>query len=356
MRIIFWLVTGCCLFFCCGRVDTADVGRYPYTLKDFRPELRQELQKLITTGFFGDATQPIEEFLEEHASDAELLKMAKCEHPLIRAFGLTATLDRPNIDHYSVLMHHLDDTAHIAWYAQCTSNPFEYVSDYFINAFDKWKTVEEKQKTIHEVLTKHNYLMSAYTILHKVNADPRYYEAVRTMAQREMYVSFYLERAWHALARYKKPADVPLLVSNLDAHWDDFGALSFSLMQEYPDAAYMPLLEIYYKKRFYKDMCEQIGLERPFLAALAVYQNQASAALATRISEVDPAKFCYSHDKKYLQYSLYESLVSNKCPVYERVIARLEPLVASQKNEPGLKWEIPDTPAIPAEVAELKSW
>lgn len=349
------LVVTCLLFLACGDVDNRPEGRFPYTLKDFSPKLRGPLQKIITNGLFNDDIRDIEDTLRKLATDAELLKMTRCEHPLIRALALRATLERPKIDHYDLLMNHLDDTAQIAWYAQCAFEPAEYVTDYFINAFDKWKTSEEKQRTIHEVLTKHNYLRSSYTILDSLEADPKYYEVVRKLAQRQMNVPDYLEDAWIALARYKKPGDAQLLAEVMDNHWDDFGSTTFRIMKEYPDTAYLPLLENYYKRRFYRDMCERKGLQDDFLATIMLYKHPSTVRIAEHIIKTDPGKFCIATTAGDVQYSLYLNMKENNYPGYTSMLAQLQAKFAEKirrENEAYQDMELPSLDPPPFDPAD----
>ena len=355
MRFILLLISGCCLI-SCSNVTNQHREPYPYTLKDFSPHLRQDLQKIITGGSFNFDTWAIGDSIQGYASDGELLKMTKCEHPLIRAFALTATLERPAIDHYNVLMHHLDDTARIAWYGQCSWRESEYVSDYFLRLFDKWKTIEQKQKTIHEVLTKHSYLGCAYTILDRVKADPRYYDVIRKMAQRDMGSPEYLEMAWLALAEYKKPED-PRLISQLINNYSyNFGYQSFLLMQEFPDTAYLAVLEKYYQRRFYREICDQKHNEHMFLSTLLAYKDERCVRIADLIRKIDPAKFCHVEDKKTIQRMLYESLLENECKLYQPLLMQLDPLVGGMPNQTIRIMLPPDTMRKPDISGELTNW
>jgi hypothetical protein len=71
-------------------------------------------------------------------------------------------------------MNHLNDTAIVAIDNGECGIGFCTVSDYVLQqAF--WETPQSKNKTIEQVLTKHNYLRSAYTILAQLEAQDKYY-------------------------------------------------------------------------------------------------------------------------------------------------------------------------------------
>lgn len=135
---------------------------YNYAIKDFRKGLQPQLEKIVSSDAVGK--------LNQLASDKELMQLSLCEHPVLRASAFSEMLSRKSFNHFEILMNHLDDTAMVV----TDRKRFDYsrmtVSDYILREAT-WKSQEEKNKTIDEVITKHNYLRSAYTILPKIETQ-----------------------------------------------------------------------------------------------------------------------------------------------------------------------------------------
>jgi len=115
-------------------------------------------------------------------------------------------------------MSHLDDTAIVDTDAGEFGIWTRTVSDDIL-AEASWETHEAKNKTIELVLTKHNYLQSAYFILLKIEPQEKYYPFIKNMAIRprrltdEGYeLDFYdIEHALYGLAKFEKPDDVKII-------------------------------------------------------------------------------------------------------------------------------------------------
>ena len=133
-----------------------------YAIRDFGDSLRPYLVTIVSVGIVGydSATR----FVRAHASNEVLQQLSASEHPVLRAMALTAMLDKPGFDPFTVLMTHLDDTAVVTVDIGEFGTRYSTVSDRLISE-STWKTQEDKDKTIDAVLTKHNYLNSAYTVL-----------------------------------------------------------------------------------------------------------------------------------------------------------------------------------------------
>lgn len=92
-------------------------------------------------------------------------------------------LDRKSFNQFDILMNNLDDTADVATDAGEFGIWHWRESDDILQEAD-WKTEEEKNKTIEQVLTKHNYLGSAYTILEQLEPQEKYCPFIKDMATR----------------------------------------------------------------------------------------------------------------------------------------------------------------------------
>ena len=148
--------------------------------------------------------------LRNMATDKELNELILSEHPILRASAFREMLHRKSFNHFDILMNHLDDTAFVAIDEGEFGIWHRTVSDYILEEAN-WKTHEAKNKTIELVLTKHNYLRSAYIILLQIEPQEKYYSLIKDMATRPRRLSDDgyeldfddIEYALYGLAKYK---------------------------------------------------------------------------------------------------------------------------------------------------------
>ena len=91
-------------------------------------------------------------------------------------------LERPTFNHFEVIMNNLDDSAIVATDAGEWGIRYWRISDDIIQ-HGKWKDTVAKNKTIADIITKHNYLNSAYTTLLNIGPRKEYYSYIKEMAQ-----------------------------------------------------------------------------------------------------------------------------------------------------------------------------
>src|SRR5687767_14634892 len=91
------------LIFCSCHNNT----KYPYAINDFREKLQPYLTKMVEKGIVMGSDSG----LQHLATDQELLRLGKSEHPILRAAAFREMLERKSFNHFEVLMEHLDDTA-----------------------------------------------------------------------------------------------------------------------------------------------------------------------------------------------------------------------------------------------------
>ena len=202
-----------CLFTCKNEQGKS------YTIKDFRKSLQPFLYKIVTEGIvtYHDSSD-----IKSITSD-ELIRLSKSENPILRATALREMLDRRSFKSFDIVMKHLNDTAIVATDNGEFGIKFETVSDCLIGT-SSWETAQERDKTIESVLTKHNYLSSAYTILTKIEAQEKYYPYIKDMATRprrlDRYegheLAFYeIEYALYGLAKFQKKEDIQIIKNKL---------------------------------------------------------------------------------------------------------------------------------------------
>src|SRR5688500_706308 len=137
---IYFAVMILMFFFSCKSEN-----RYQYAIRDFRKPIQGPLISIVSKGvvMYFDST------ISYSTTDKELVKLSQSENPSLRGMAVQEMLERRSFNHYEVIMNHLDDTAMVATEAGEFGIYNMSVSD-FVLAYGKWKSMEAKNKTIHE--------------------------------------------------------------------------------------------------------------------------------------------------------------------------------------------------------------
>lgn len=233
-------------------------NKYSYAIKDFRKSLQPYLTEIVSKGI----VMYYDSSLRNMATDKELIQLGQSEHPVLRASAFREMLQRKSFNHFDILMNHLDDTAIVATDAGEWGIWYRAVSDDIIEEA-KWKDTANKNKTIDEVITKHNYLRSAYTVLSKIQPQEKYYSYIKDMATRERKSIGDYNKPWigdvefalYGLAKFKKQGDIKIIKDLLISNAWSMSAVSFNLMKKFPDTSYLEVFETYYKRNFYRNIC-----------------------------------------------------------------------------------------------------
>ncbi|MFL5742611.1 MAG: hypothetical protein ACJ75B_20480 [Flavisolibacter sp.] len=320
---------------------------HTYAIKDFRKSLQPHLIKIVSTG----VVMYYDSALRNMATDEELIELSQSEHPVLRASAFREMLARKSFNHFDILMNHLDDTADVATDAGEFGIWHRRVSDDILQE-TSWKTEEEKNRTIEQVLTKHNYLRSAYTILKKLEPQEKYYPFIKDMATRPRRLSNDgyeldfddIEYALYGLAKFKKQVDVGIIKNRMMQSVWELSDLSFMLMKEFPDTAYLEVLQTYHRRQFY-----QFSGNRPhgfsgfiadraapedFIDALVIQKNDRSAKLLDTLLTRLPLQTCMP-DKENIINEVITAIWEHPCSAYTRLREKIK-----SKAEEILKWQI----------------
>jgi hypothetical protein len=289
-------------------------------------------------------------------TDEELVRLGEAENPILRATALREMLNRSSFNPFDILMKHLDDTA----IAPTDNGEFgirlETVSDYLI-ARSSWKTAQSRDSTIEKVLTKHNYLSSAYHILTNIEAQEKYYRFIKDMATRPRRLDPYegyelafdeIEYALYGLAKFRKKEDVQIIKYRLMKHVRGLSDVSFRLMKEFPDTAYLDVLQAYHRKQFYKfsgirphgftGFNADKAAPEDFIEALVVQQNERSAKLLDTMLAYLPQHTCLP-DKEDITNTLIEQIWEHPCTAYaqlrEKVKSKAEAILKRRIRIPA---------------------
>ena len=323
---------------------------HSYAIRDFSDSLQPYLARIVSNGKVG--YDSAEAFVAKHTTNDELQQLAASEHPLLRAVALQEMLNRKDIDYIKALTEHLGDTAMVLEEGGEFPDDFIAVSDLMI-LHSTFKSREDKNNIIEKVLTGHNYLRAAYLIADRIPPQEKYYPYIRQMAEREG--SFLRqEHALYALAQFKKPADTGLIKEKLLQHTWRMSSPSFMLMKEYPNDAYLDVLEKYYHSMYRNIWWVEGGVENvnAFFEALGVYKQPRSAVMLDHILNRKPF-LSVPADTVRLKYTLAHAIWDNPCPAYMHLQKQLKPIIIEEKKN---TLEIPMPAADTLNVHEVIGW
>jgi hypothetical protein len=293
----------------------------PFAIRDYPDTLQPWLTRAINTGIVGYDTAT--KFIETHATDSEISMLSLAENPILRSIALYQMTHCPRFNHNQVMFTHLDDTAIIfedvgEWGIQPWS-----VTDYMIGN-GRWKTEAARDNLANEVILHHDGLRSAYTALQFATLRPEYHDHLTRMIQRDKDYSREIEYALYALAKYKRKEDIPSISNVLSSYKYRFTGASFQLMRDYPDPAYLDILEEYYPRRFYHAICrdQNTDLASSYIEAVASYKTDTCAKILSAILTRKPFMPCTA-DTITLKEKLLNAIWNNPCPAYAALRARV---------------------------------
>lgn len=328
------------LIFLAAFISCHNRHRNTYAIRDFNSNLQPYLVKVVSNGIVGFDT--FTRYIQFHTTDNELKQLSQSEHPVLRAIAFREMLERPTFNHFELIMNNLDDTAIVGTYAGERGIQYVKISDDILY-HGRWIDTISKNKTIEEIIIKHNYLNSAYTKLLNIEPKELYYPYIREMAQRKKNYDEEIgemdfdkiEYALYALAKFKKSEDIPIIKGSLLSNWWRMSQLSFRLMQEYPNETYLDVYEKFYPGSFYLKICrdQNINDAASFINSIATYKNERSALILNTILSRKPFMPC-STDTNTLKEELIYAIWNNRCNAYSKMIRQVESLVKNyEKNK-----------------------
>jgi hypothetical protein len=309
--------TGCFLLATGLLLITCKPGKErPSSIRDFTETLQPYLIRAVATGIVGDDSATV--YIQTHATDKELTLLSHSEHPILRAVAFREMLVRRSFDHFQLILNHLDDTARV------TRDRGEFGVDHMtisddILEYARWKSIDDRNKTAEQVLVKHNHLRSAFSVLRCVNLLNKYYEPIRAMASRDDWFED-REFALYALAWFKKKEDIPFIKDILTTNAHKMTERSMSLMGDFPDTAYMPVLKYWFRRKFYHSVRYDgyLGLADKFIDVLASYKSDSSAKILQAMLNQKPFLPCVT-DTFSLRSTIVFAIWNNACPAYSKL-------------------------------------
>lgn len=291
---------------------------YNYSLKDFKEPLRSHLQDMVTSGVYG-----YDSFITDSISGDELVKMCKSEHPVLRLAALNTLIEKDSND-YNLILENLHDTAIVSVDEGEFGLNRYMIADYLIwNA--EWKNEKDFDKTVEDVVFKHNNLRAAYYILAKLEPEERYYSIIREMASRERPFEE-TERALYSLALYQKPEDISLIKEKFYWNYWSMGKLSFQIMRKFPDTSYLGVLKRYAKNGYEFSQDRHMSpfgedVYEDFCKTLASYKGKISAGIFEEI--LDKFDNFNKWEQEYFGYAIYNAIDEYPDPAYKKTRSKV---------------------------------
>jgi hypothetical protein len=320
-KLLLFVLTG--LLFSCKHEK-----KYPYAITDFREELQPHLTRIVSDGL----VKYMNKSLTGMITDEDLERLGRSEHPVLRATAFREMLDRKSFNHFDILMDHLDDTAIVPTVAGEFGIWYRKISDDILRNAE-WENQEAKNRTIEEVITKHNYLHSAAIIIPVLEVNERFYPFIKSMATRPLRPNPYdpevefqdIEYALYGLARFRKKEDIELIKERLISNLHYLRDVSFQLIKENPDTAYLDIFQEYIPYALHNLNCKE-RFESPiteYIKALVPYQNERSAIILDTILQTLPRLKCRVNAKNYEQ-TLVKYIWEHPCPAYSRLREKIK--------------------------------
>jgi|GEM_PF-2509996 len=351
MKLLILLLGFLLVLYSCGSKKTNYHEKYPYSIADFNPALRPYLEAIIQDGIVHPYGSNFD-FILKHSSIKELQKLLKCEYPIIRAYGFSALITKDSNIVNQILFPLLNDDSSFIFEDRGEWGVERRVlADFYVYASqDRTKILISALAD--KLLTEHNHLQSAYTILDHVDSGyikAVHYNSIKQMGQRpylayndtEMpvfysYKGFDLSFAVYKLAQFKKKEDIPLIKSALMYQWRLDHNYAFRTIIKFPDTSYFDVLQDYYQyiSRPMTEMQRQINFNgrsrsfildqyEEFLHALAAQKTKRSASILQEIIEKKFYPYLNYPDGK-IKYTIYKLLEENYCQDYEMLSKRVE--------------------------------
>jgi hypothetical protein len=342
--------------------------KYPYSLSDFRPELREHLEKLVSNPFlYYSSNETALNYLDNHTSDIELQRLLQSEHPILRALAFKYIIRRESVNINKILLRSLDDTAIISNHIGELDT---YVADYIIDE-SQHKTSILKPALIETVITKYPYLAhSALFFLRKPSEDQKYYPYLKKIIDSK-YRSHYRveEELIAALSKYKKDIDSSRIVESLHNRWIHKEDKKFELVESNPIQAYFFTVEYYYSKllsfkneKLLQEMFQKgEEFDRPFerfVYATAAYKSRKAAAiliglLNNKLYRQSSIKDKSRYADNYFQYMLWSAVKKYDSPFYKYIQLKTETIAKAYESKYTLgAYEAP----YPDSVKEKNTW
>lgn len=288
--------------------------------------------------------------------DPELVKLAKIEIPTLRAVAFLQLLHRSHLDHFSLVMDHLEDTAFVVHDHGHYGFRFEAVTEMILDEAE-WPTKELRDSTLQALMLLPYKYLSTYEGVEAVRTNPKYYASIRQMIVTPRVVSggYHLnsevlkEKAMYGLAKYRIPSDIAFLKVELLKNYWNLKETAFRLLTDFPDTAYLDVLEKYHRRGFYRTLnyqkdgftgfkYEHVNAE-DFIRAVGAHHHKRAAVILDTIMQRIP-RFTNIDDPDYLKLVVVKTFSTSEVSAFQYLKRKYAKAVAESKAQQFRSTEI----------------
>ncbi|MBL7826131.1 MAG: hypothetical protein JNJ57_05830 [Saprospiraceae bacterium] len=279
----------------------------------------EKVNTLMGEAVYYDGIKPKQwenfENLEKTATNAELVEL--CRHPngVVRCYAFWALSHQNHPDLFEILLQHLNDTTLVETQFGCLGGA-EKVGDFFIDVMTPDRVdLDSKKMTSHNremldslLIFQPNRLAAKSSAIFRAKPTEKIYPKLR-----ELYLKEHDQNALLAMARFKKEADIELILRNRDTDTNPESGYHYTYMAmlAFPHPAYRPLLESNLEKTLDEKYFSQEWLL--MYKVIASYQDQKSVELLM-------APFTRAQVKDIRPYHIefvYEAIREFRHPIYD---------------------------------------
>ena len=322
-KLLYVLVS--CFILCSCKKEN-----YPYKIHDFSDGMQSRLKKIEKMQSLPLTDTMPEYYLRTSASKEELVKLMDFEKPIVRVVAYKAIVDRKESDLFNLLLHHLNDTIKLEWWVFDDVQQYTTVSDLMISkvANNYTLTRQQKQILVDSVLLHHSYLEYSNWMIGDITPNAKYYDFIKQRA-------FITHKrcgnqliACYALAKFRKAEDVQSLYKTFDVN-KSCGYWMFKAIEVFPDKAFFPLLEEYFKNSIVKASRDgnNNGDVVYFARAVAAYKTPRALEILDYLQK-NGKGFLLDYNKR----NVYKAVLLHDAPLYKN----LKDIIGSQIDKESL--------------------
>lgn len=314
-----------CLFiisilFSCGRKEP-----YPNKISDFRNELQTHLKKLASEKKLPSTDTIARNYIEENCTKQELLKLLKCEDPLLRVIAYRTIVNRNDKDYFKILLGHLNDTSKVTWWYYEDASADFMVSDLLIRKAENSRKLTQVEKNIlvDSVLLKHPYLDVSNWMINEIEPNEKYYSIIKQRSKLKTDRCGKQLGACFALSKFKKEEDLEFLKKTFSILEYPCENWIFKSIEENPNEIYFSLLKKYFDKNIKKKKQQSSDALKYYCRAVAAYKNKESLELLTEI--LNKNNYPDTWYFKYNEQDVFRAIHKYNAPIYKDLYKKLKP-------------------------------
>ncbi|WP_207758849.1 hypothetical protein, partial [Flavobacterium branchiophilum] len=318
------------ILFSCGREKP-----YPNKISDFRTELQIHLKKLASEKKLPSSDTIARNYIKKNCTKEELLKLLKCENPIIRVIAYRTLVNKNDKDYFKVLLGHLNDTTKVTWwYYEDACDDF-MVSDLLIRkAEDSRKlTQTEKKVLVDSVLMRHPYLKVSNWMLQDIEPNEKYYSIIKQRSNVKTDRCGEQLGACYALSKFKKTTDVKLLKNVFLNSDKDCVEWIFKSIENFPNNEFFPILQKYYEKSIVNKLSPDENVSDEllyFCRAIAAYKNKEGLKMLEYIEKNNTyinKPYWPPYNKRYV----FKAINKFKSPIYSKLLDKIRPTLNNEE-------------------------